>query len=71
MERAFVGLIFGTRSAPAASTPLPSRAPTTSNDRQRTGDDEKESRWWTKKLEDRSGRSTMAVGCGKSKWWRA
>ena len=29
MERAFVGLIFGTRSAPAASTLLPSRAPTT------------------------------------------
>ena len=41
------------------------------NDRQRTGDDKKESRWRTKNLEHRSGWSTMAVGCGKSKRWRA
>ncbi len=39
--------------------------------RQRTGDDEKESRRWMKLREDRSGRSTTAVGCGKSGCWMA
>jgi hypothetical protein len=47
--------------------PPPFAGPDNNNQsRQRTGDDEKESRWRTKKREDRSGRSTMAVGCGKS-----
>jgi hypothetical protein len=39
--------------------------------RQRTGDDKKESRRWMKLREDRSGRSTTAVGCGKSGRWTA
>ncbi len=37
--------------------------------RQRTGDGKKKSRRWTKKHEDWSGQSTMAVGCGKSGRW--
>jgi hypothetical protein len=37
--------------------------------RQRTGDDEKESRWRAKMCEDRSGWSTTAVGDSKSGRW--
>ena len=37
----------------------------------RSRGDEKESRWRTKKREDRSGRSTTTLDCGKSGRWTA
>jgi len=52
--------------------PPPFAGPDNDNpSRQQTGNDKKESRWLTKKQEDRSGWSTTAVGCGKSRRWTA
>ena len=58
--------LFGKRSVPAASTPLPLRAPTTT-----IGAGSGRSRWRMKKRRDRCGWSTTAVGCGKSGRWMA
>ncbi len=68
---AFVDPIFGTRSAPAASPPPFAGPDDDDQSRQRTGDNKKVSRRWTKKREDRSGWLTAVVGCGKSGRWMA